>query len=377
MTIILSLLVLSILILAHEFGHFLAAKKAGIKVEEFGFGYPPRLFGKKIGETIYSINVIPFGGFVKLYGEELEERKKEKFAFWAKSKKARSAVILAGVFANFLLGIAIFSLVYSFTGIPQKTNKVKIVGISPDSPAQKGGLKVDDVILAVDDEKITNLTEFTKLIQGKKGKEVKLLIKREKDNPCKEKVLGGGGFSCENGNLVFWLIPRETPPEGEGPLGVVVSDVELVRYWWGKTIVLGIWEGLKEAIGWGGLILLSLKKMLGDLFFKGIVPQDVAGPVGVFQVTSQVAKQGILNLLQFTGILSINLAILNVLPFPALDGGRLIFIFYELIFRRRPSAKIEHWVNFLGMVVLIFLILAVTVKDIQRLINGNFPFSSP
>jgi len=375
MTLLLSLIVLSILVLVHEGGHFLAAKKAGIKVEEFGFGYPPRIWAKKIGETEYSVNAIPFGGFVRLYGDpaegEVEKIRDFKRSFWGKSKKARSAVILAGVVANFLLGVFIFSIVYSFTGIPQKTENIKIIGIAPASPADKFGLKEGDIVLAVDDEKTTEVAEFAKLINEKKGKEVKILIKREKENPCQKKILGGGeGFSCQDGNLLFWLIPRESPPEGEGPLGIVISNIEIVKYPFWQMPFRGAIEGVKEAFAWGWTIVVFLKKMVGDLVFRGLVPKDVAGPVGIFQATGMVAKTGILNILQFLGILSVNLAVLNVLPLPALDGGRLIFIAYEVIFRRRPKPSLERWINTVGMAILITLLILVTINDVKRMLNS-------
>ena len=351
----------------------MAAKKAGIKVEEFGFGYPPRIWVKKIGETEYSINAVPFGGFVRLYGDPAEGEVKKirgfKRSFLGKSKKARTGVILAGVVANFLLGILVFSIVYSFTGIPQKTENIKIVGIAPFSPAEKGGLKEGDIVLAVDDKKITNLAEFTKLVSEKKGKEVKILIKREKENPCQEKVLGGGGFSCQDGNLLFWLVPRENPPEGEGPLGVVISDMEIVKYPFWQMPFRGAVEGVKEAFWWGWMIVFSLKKMLSDLVFRGLVSKDIAGPVGIFQATGVVAKTGILNILQFLGILSVNLAVLNVLPLPALDGGRLVFVVYEIIFRRRPKSSLERWINTIGMAILVILLILVTINDVKRMLG--------
>jgi len=374
MTLLLFLFILSILVFVHEGGHFLAAKKAGIKVEEFGFGYPPRIWAKKIGGTEYSINAIPFGGFVRLFGDPAEggtiKGKDFKRSFLGKSKKARTVVILAGVVSNFLLGVLVFSVVYSSTGIPQKTKNVKIIGIASGSPADKFGLKEGDEVLAVDDKKITELAEFTKLISGKKGKEVKLLIRREANNPCQEKVLGGGkGFSCQDGNLLFWLVPREAPPEGEGPLGVVVSNIEIVKYPFWQMPFRGAVEGVKEAFAWGWMIVVSLKKMVGDLVFQGVVPKDVAGPVGIFQATGMVAKTGILNILQFLGILSVNLAILNVLPLPALDGGRLVFVGYELIFRRRPKPQVERWINTAGMAILIVLLILVTINDVKRMLG--------
>lgn len=354
LTLFVFLITLSVLVLVHEFGHFWAAKKAGIKVEEFGFGYPPRLWGKKIGETIYSFNWIPFGGFVKLYGEELAEEKKGKKSFWSQSKKARAAVIVAGVLGNFLLAIVCFSIVYSAVGIPFKTDQIKIVGIAQDSPAEKIGLKENDIILAVDDEPLSDLKHFVALVEEKRETQVKLLVKREKDN---------------NGNLVLFLAPRAKPPEGEGPLGVIISNIEMKKYPFWQMPFRGAVEGVKEALGWGALIFSSLAKMLIDLIGRGVVPKDIAGPVGILQVTSGVARQGILTILQFIGVLSINLAVLNILPFPALDGGRLLFVFYEVVTRRKPKPLIEHWVNAVGMVVLLSLIVLVTINDVQRIIS--------
>lgn len=359
LTVFTFLIVLSVLILVHEFGHFLAARRAGIKVEEFGFGYPPRLAAKKIGETVWSINWLPFGGFVRLFGEELAEQrglkrgKTLKGAFWAKSKKARTTVIVAGVLANFLLAVVLFSVVYSYSGIPTKTSQVRIIGILSNSPASKGGLKENDVILQVDEERLNDLNHFIKLIDEKKGEQVKLLVEREE------------------GELALWITPRESPPEGEGPLGVVVSDVEMKKYPFWQMPFRGIIEGFKEAFGWAVLILRALGKMLVNLIIQRVVPKDVAGPVGIFQITGLVAKSGLLAVLQFIGVLSVNLAVINILPFPALDGGRLAFVIYEAVTRRRPKPSVEKWVNAAGMAFLLLLIILVTFNDIRRLIGTS------
>ncbi|TSC53523.1 MAG: Uncharacterized protein LiPW31_353 [Microgenomates group bacterium LiPW_31] len=377
LTIITFFIVLSILVLVHETGHFLLAKKAGIKVEEFGFGYPPRIVAKKIGETIYSLNLLPFGGFVRLFGEELGESERvrerdNKRAFWAKSKKARTSVIVAGVLANFLLAIVVFSLVYSFSGIPTKTDKVIIIGIAPGSPAEKAGLKAEDVVLFVSGEKIQNTSSFVELTKKYTGKEMALEIAREKDNPCKEKVLGawpGLEISCHGENIVLSVIPRENPPEGEGPLGVAVSNMEMKRYPFWQMPFRGMIEGFKEAFGWIILIFGALGKMLVDLISRGTIPKDIAGPVGILQITGVVVGGGVLNVLQFIGILSVNLAVINILPFPALDGGKFIFVAYEAITRRRPKPTFERWFNTAGMAFLLFLIILVTINDVRRVIE--------
>lgn len=354
LTIIVFLIVLSLLILVHEFGHFLMAKRAGIKVEEFGLGYPPRMLAKKIGETVYSINWILFGGFVKLLGEELEEIEKVKEkerSFWAKSKKTRMSVIVAGVLANFILALVCFSIVYSSAGIPTKTDEVRIVGLIENAPGAQAGLLEEDIVLSVNGIAIENADHFIELVEQEKGKEIAIEIKREEEK------------------LTLFAIPREEPPEGEGPLGIVISDMEMKKYPLWQMPFYGTIEGFKEAFAWTGLVGRGLGRMLGDLITKGQIPREIAGPVGIFQITAEVARSGILTILQFIGVLSVNLAVINILPFPALDGGRLIFIGYELVTRRKPKPQIEHWVNFIGMTVLIFLLILVTANDIARLIE--------
>ena len=372
LTIIVFLFILSVLILVHEFGHFLLAKRAGIRVEEFGLGYPPRILARKIGETIYSINWILFGGFVKLLGEELEEsrrvKEKEK-SFWAKSKTARTSVIVAGVLANFILAIVCFSVVYSFIGIPTKTDQVKIVGLMENSPAAQAGLLEGDIVLSVNKIEVASMNRFIEIVEENKGQQVAIKVDREENNPCLEPVLGGMGFSCEGDKLILFVIPREEPPEGEGALGIVISDVEMKKYSLWQMPFYGTIEGFKEAFAWTGLVLGGIGGMIGNLITKGQIPREIAGPVGILQITSGVARSGILTILQFIGVLSVNLAVINILPFPALDGGKLIFIGYELITRKKPKPQIEHWVNFAGMAFLLFLIILVTVNDIARLIE--------
>jgi regulator of sigma E protease len=323
-------------------------------VEEFGLGYPPRIVGKKIKGTIYSLNVIPFGGFVKLSGEEIEEAerlKNKKQGFWAKSKKARTAVIVAGVLANFLLAIVCFSVVYSLSGIPTKTDQVKILGVAEDSPAAQAGFLEGDLILAVNGKAVTSMGAFTDIVEENQGKEISVKVSREE------------------GDLILLVVPREKPPEGEGALGIIISEMEMKKYPLWQMPFYGTREGLKEAFGWTGLVVKGVGSMMSNLVTKGRVPKEIAGPVGILQITSTVARSGILTVLQFIGVLSINLAVLNILPFPALDGGRLIFIGYEMVTRRRPKPQIEHWVNLVGIIVLMFLLFLVTLNDLQRIIE--------
>lgn len=355
-TILLFILILSVLVFAHEFGHFFVAKKAGIKVEEFGFGLPPRIWGKKIGETVYSINALPIGGFVKLLGEDQPEKvnkKDRKRAFFSQSKKLRVAALLAGVLMNFLLAILLFSFVYSKAGIPTQTQTVHIVGVAPESPAEKAGLREGDIVLFAAGQKITSSDDFLKITNDYLGKTLTLEVAREKEN------------------LLFSLTPRQEQPEGEGPLGVVISSVEMKFYSLPKQIYLGVIYGFQEAIGWLSLIVGSLFSMFRNLLFRGTVPSDVAGPVGIFQITGEVGKTGLLPVLQFIGILSVNLAVINILPFPALDGGRLLFVIIEAITGRRVRGETERLVHTIGMAFLLFLFLIITVNDFKRLFETS------
>jgi len=356
-SILISIIVLSILILVHEFGHFWVAKKNGVWVEEFGIGYPPRLFSKKKGETEYSINLIPFGGFVRLHGENTdEELEKPDRAFVNKSKKVRAAITSAGVIMNFLLAVFAFAIVYSLSGIPRQTNNVKVLEVATDSPAQQRGIMINDVIKKVGKEEADSVDKFVNLIEDQKGKNVVLQIERKEGE---ESVL-----------KTITIKPRIDPPEGEGSLGVTISSTEI--YYpplWQRPFV-GIYHGTKEALFWGKTLIVGIVTMIINLF-KGIKPEGVAGPVGIFAVTSEAAKYGILAVVNFMGILSINLAILNILPFPALDGGRLLFIGVEKIIGKKITPKVESLVHTAGIIILMLLLFLLTAKDIKNLISAG------
>ena len=351
------LLVLSVLIVVHELGHFIMARRLGVWVEEFGLGLPPRIFGKKIGETLYSLNLLPFGGFVKLHGEDPSAGGEEKIkdpnrAFIKKNKKTRFTIVIAGVIMNFLLAIVSFAIVYSFSGIPRDTKNVKVVEVAAGSPAQVAGLIVGDVVRKVDKNDVSKVVEFVGLIEKDKGKKVALTIERN------------------SSEIKLNITPRENPPEGEGPLGVVITNTEIyfpkiyLRPFW------GVYYGFKEATFWGKSIVVGLLGIIKGLL-AGNVPQDIAGPVGIFAITSKAAEYGILAVINFIGIMSVNLAILNILPFPALDGGRLLFIGIEKAIGRKVLPKLESAVHMIGMIILLFLLLAITVHDVQRLITGG------
>ncbi len=354
MDIIIFVVALSILVLVHEFGHFFAAKLTGVKVEEFGLGLPPRIKAKKWKGTEWSLNWLPIGGFCKLFGEDLNEKgaTKNKNSFAAKNPWQKALIVLGGVLMNLVTAVVIFSIVYSVLGVPTETNKVKILEVAKNSPAEIAGLKVDDQVKKVGGVEIETPQQLTEEVGKYKGKEVELEISREGQ---------GNALSVQ-------VQVRDNPPEGEGSLGVAISNTEMMKVKW-YEFYKGIGAGFKEAYYWGKIIFGGVMSMVGGLF-QGQVPKDVSGPIGMFEATSSIkANQGMLAVIHFFGIVSVNLAIVNVLPFPALDGGRIIFVLYEMITRKRANQKLEMAVNNVGMMVLLLLIVLITVGDVMRLVK--------
>ncbi len=356
LTIVVFLLILGLLIFVHELGHFIMAKRAGAKVEEFGFGFPPRVFGKKVGETIYSLNLIPLGGFVKILGEGGEERKNPK-SFANKSIFQRFKVLIAGVVMNLVLAAVLLSIGFSL-GLPTIVEegkegigeaKIQIVSVAPNSPAAAAGIKIGDEIRQLTINKlqfaINSVEKVQNLTKDYAGREITLGIKR-------------GGE-----NLEFKLAPRKVPPEGEGPMGVALAKVALISYPWYKAIWLGFITTLNLIFAF----ILAFAKLLKDLIFGGILTAEVSGPVGIAVLTSQMTKLGFIYVLQFTAIISINLAIINAFPFPALDGGRILFLVIEKIKGSPVSQKLERMVHTAGFIFLMGLIVLITFRDIRRL----------
>ncbi|MBL7078493.1 site-2 protease family protein [Candidatus Shapirobacteria bacterium] len=352
---------LSLLIIAHELGHFWAARRKGILVEEFGLGYPPRIWGKKIGETIYSLNWLPLGGFVRILGEvEYGQKvplKLKKRSLAAQSLKDRMLVTLSGVGMNLIVGVLIFCLVYSFLGVPRKSDQVRVMEVASGSPAQEAGLQSQDKVLQIQkDGEIQEVKEMEFLIKfsrEKAGREIFLLIERE-------------------GEDKFWVkvVPRENPPENEGALGVVISQSEIYKPPLWQRPFWGIKEGFSEAYFWGKTIVLGVGETLISLA-RGKTPENIAGPVGIYQATSAIRKQsGNWAVIHFFGVLSVNLAIVNLLPFPALDGSRFWFLIWEAVARKKPNPKIEYWLSQVGMIFLILLLALITFSDIRRLRSG-------
>ncbi|MDO8620686.1 MAG: M50 family metallopeptidase [Candidatus Levybacteria bacterium] len=362
LTILVFILILSVLVLIHEAGHFFMAKKFGIKVEEFGFGLPPRIFGKKIGETIYSLNWLPIGGFVKLYGEDdagagRVKNSKLKIksgnigrAFFARPAWQRAMVIGAGVAMNFLLAVVIISYLFGVVGVGIPGNKVIVAGVAKDAPAYKAGFMVGDVIENINGVKIIDPGQLIEITKNHLGKNITVKIIRD----SKEKILN--------------IEPRKTYPTNEGPMGIAITqNVEIKKYPWYEAPIVGTKEALKNS--W--LIIEGLGTVVYGLFVQGALPKDVAGPIGIAQLTGQVVTMGTLATLSFVSLLSLNLAILNILPIPALDGGRLFFIIIEAVTRKKVNQRFEAWAHTVGMVILLTLIAVITVHDLIRVITGQ------
>lgn len=348
MDIVVFILALSILVLVHEFGHFFAAKITGVKVEEFGLGLPPRILARKWKGTEWSLNWLPIGGFCKLYGEDGGGKGGE--AFNNKNPWAKALIVLGGVLMNLVLAVVIFTTVYSILGIPVTTDQVKITEVASNSPAEKVGLRVGDWVESIDGVKITNGEQLTSEVAKYKGKIADLEISRD----------------GQTENLSVSV--RENPPVGEGSMGVAISNTEMQKIKW-YQFYKGIRAGFQEAYYWGKIIAMGVGQMVGGLV-TGHVPKDVSGPIGIYEATSSIKKnQGMLAVIHFFGIVSVNLAIVNVLPFPALDGGRIIFVLYEMISKRKANQQFEALVNNLGMAILLSLIVAITVGDVLRLIK--------
>ena len=361
-TILAFVIILSVLVLIHEFGHFVLAKKYGIKVEEFGFGFPPRIFGIKKGETIYSINLLPVGGFVKLYGEdeagggsvkipksELHIKKDVNRAFFSRPAWQRLTISVAGVVMNFLLAVVLISYLFASQGVALPTKNVKIVEVLKNTPAEKAGIKSGDLVVSVNNKAITSNNDFINETKTHLGETIDVKIKR------------GGTVSDVK------LAPRKNYPKGEGPLGVGISNVELKKYVWYEAPVFGT----IEAVNFSYLIAKGLFDMLFNLVVHGTKPAGVAGPIGVAQLTGQAVSYGLNATLWFAALLSLNLAVLNVLPIPALDGGRLFFILIEIVTGRKINPKYESYAHIAGLIVLLSLMGAVTIFDVLRLISGK------
>lgn len=359
LTVIIFIAVISILIFVHELGHFVVAKRAGMRVDEFGFGFPPLLWGFTKGETRYSINWIPFGGFVKIYGEDGDDRSQPR-SFGSKSFSARMAVVLAGVVMNFIFASVLLgfgNIVGLRIGLISDAEiqsardiKVQIISVAQNSPAETAGLKLLDEIKGFRSAEepfiaTTNPQEVKSIVDEHLGRSLTIIVARGGDIIEKEVSL------------------RKNPPAGEGSLGISMALTGVVSYPW----YVAIWKGFSDAA------VLSYNTAYGfAIMFKNLVVNrslgvDISGPIGIATLTGQAARIGFSYLVQFVAMISVNLAVLNAIPFPALDGGRAFMLIIEKLKGSPINKKFEAVINTAGFFLLIGLMLLITARDISRL----------
>jgi regulator of sigma E protease len=342
-TVLTFLAVLSVLVLAHELGHFVVAKRAGIKVQEFGFGYPPRLIGVTVGETTYSINLLPLGGFVRMLGENGNPGEAGSFA--SKSKRVRAAVLAAGSAMNLLLIPVLFSIGLMI-GEPvpcADCNTVEVYGIQAGSPAEAAGLRAEDVFVSLNGQPIQNTDDVRNAIRAAGDQPVSVVVERDGEP------------------VAMQVTPRVSGAEGQPTIGIQLGpEVVTVRY--------PIWEAIPKGIERTGDLIRVFFGGLGQMLSRE-APADLAGPVGIAQMTGQAARAGWVYLLQFTAFLSLNLAVFNMFPIPGLDGARLAFVIIEGLRGRRVNPQTEGVIHFIGLMLLLTLMAYVSVNDVRRLIQ--------
>ena len=342
-------LILIILILAHELGHFFSAKLFKVRVEEFGIFMPPRIFSFKKGETVYSLNAIPLGGFNKLAGEEDPDA---PGSLAGKSIPVRLLVLSAGSLMNILLPVILLSIAFMIPHLesvnPNSADKgqVFVIEVVANSPAAKAGIKPNDIILNANGETVQNIDDYERTVKANYGTEITVDVKHDDGTIAEVK-----------------LTPQANAPASQGATGVAITDA--VRK--SDSFWIAIPDGVKS---YWNMIILFKDGIIGMI--RGTVPVSVTGPVGLAQLTGEVVKTGIANLLSFAAVISLNLGILNIFPIPAMDGGRIVFVLLEWVRHgKRVSPKVEGLVHSIGFILLMIVFLVISYHDILRIIQGG------
>ncbi|MBL7142106.1 MAG: site-2 protease family protein [Candidatus Pacebacteria bacterium] len=355
LTILIASLSLIGLVTLHEFGHFIVAKKFGVKVEEFGIGFPPRIFGKKIGDTIYSLNLLPLGAFVKMPGEIGQVNDPRSFSGQAVWKRA--LIAFAGVLSFWIVAAILFAIVFNLgtaVAVDDEASglvnpRVQIASISAGSPAKLAGLQPGDTIkgMAISEEQLAvgKIREVQEFSNTHLGEEIVLTVER--------------------GNEVFdvKVVPRVSPPAGEGPLGVALVRTAMQSFSWYQAP----WQGLVATVNMTGAIIKGYGQVISNIVQGQSSGVELMGPVGVVHLFTQASQMGTNYFLQFVGIVAIYIAIFNILPIPAVDGGKILFLGIEAIRRRPISEKVEQNITAVFFSLLLLLMVLVTIKDVARL----------
>ncbi|MGB9678634.1 MAG: RIP metalloprotease RseP [Thermoanaerobacteraceae bacterium] len=331
MTIIISLIVLSILVMFHEFGHFIVAKLSGAKVNEFSIGFGPKLFKKKYGETVYSFGILLFGGYVALAGED--EKSDDPRAIINKPWYTRLAVFAAGPLMNIVLAFLLLFIVFFNIGGP--TTQVK--SVMNGYPAQKAGILPGDKIIRIDNIETGNWNQLEKAINSTKDKVLYITIERDKNIITKE------------------VKPTFDKQTSKNMIGIVPE--------YKKSLPLAFTTAVDQTVYFSKMIVISIGMLIGGK----VSANDIMGPVGIVQTIGTVAKTGLLNLMIFSALISVNLGLFNLLPFPALDGGRILFVLIEAIRGKPLPPEKEGYIHYIGFMVLIALIIFATYRDVLRI----------
>lgn len=369
MTIVLFLIILGALIFVHELGHFLVAKRAGIRVDEFALGFPPRLFSRKVGETVYSVNLVPFGGYVKIYGEDAEDADERGFggaqmnadaerSLIRKPRHIQAAVLSAGVLGNIVFAYLLISLGFVL-GVPSTLEgryaeevrdvRLMITDMLPDSPAFEGGLRAGD--------RVTFLEAGNRRFEAGSAEAAREFI----GSAAGELLVGIARGGHED---ITRVMPREGIVPGKPGIGVVLQEVGIVSF----APLRALYEGFLTTVDLLWKVAEGLALFIGQAFMGEARLQDITGPVGIAGLVGGARSLGLAYLLSFTAFISINLAVINFLPLPALDGGRLLFLAIEAVGRRPIPVRVTRFLNTLGFVLLIILMLIITYRDIVKLL---------
>ena len=354
-TFLLAFFSLIFLLVIHELGHFILAKKFNVKVEEFGIFYPPRIFGKRIGETLYSLNLLPLGAFVKVFGER---EKNHPRAFGAKPAWQRALILLGGIISFWIISAILLSIVMG-SGFSMavedtengnlKDTKVQIVAIAPNSPAEEAGLKLGDTITDLQvtgyNLRTTKVEQVINFVQNHKGEEIVLKIQR--------------------GREVFdvSLVPRLSPPKEEGAMGVALMRTATKKY----SLIEAPFRGVTATFRMTYFALEGWATALRNLVLGRPTGVELAGPVGVFSMLDEAASYSISYFLQFIAVISIYIALFNALPIPPTDGGKLVFLFIEKIKGKEFSDKLEAKITPIFLYLLIGLVILITIRDVKKL----------
>ncbi|MBU8932702.1 MAG: RIP metalloprotease RseP [candidate division Zixibacteria bacterium] len=345
--------VLGILVFIHELGHFLVAKRVGIKVERFSLGFPPNIFSKLWRGTTYCIGIIPLGGYVKMAGEQpTEEATGAPDEFMSKSVGQRAAVIFAGPFMNYVLAILLLIGIFYFGGRPLADQTRVLVGeVVEDSPAEKAGLKADDVIIAINGEPVIRFDSLARRINA--------IVEKPLD------LTWVHGQDTITSSIVTMAVPVPNAEGSMDTIGLIGFNQKIIGY-----EEYGLWESITKGTVTAHVLVGQTVQFLSKLVSGQVSPKAIGGPLFIAQQSGREAKKGASNLFLFMALLSVNLAIINVLPIPVLDGGQLIFLAIEKFNGSPLSMKVRIIAQQVGIVLVLSLIVMVTYNDIIRVIQG-------